>query len=85
MAYSDIALLAQDNDFIMRTRACVATEGHDDPVAWTSEHQWHMAATPGFGDKYAYAIATNNPRPGWDPAAITDGDILAAVQTIGTA
>lgn len=83
MAYSDIALLSSDNDFILRTRACAATEGAPDPVAWSNEHQWQMAATPGFGDKYTYAIDIGIARPGNDEAVIADGEILAAVQAIG--
>lgn len=80
MAYSDIALLSADNDFILRTRACAATEGEPDPVQWSMDHQWAMAATPGFGDKYASALAGDVERPGNDPAVISDADILSAVQ-----
>lgn len=82
MAYSDIALLSADNDFIMRTRAAVAVEGEPDPVGWTNEHQWAMAASPGFGDKYASALAAGIVRPGNDPSVISDPDILSAVQAI---
>ena len=83
MAYSDIAMLSADNDFIMRTTACAATEGIDNPGGWAMEHQWDMAAIPGFGDKYASALAAGIERPGNDPAVISDGDILSAVQAIG--
>lgn len=82
MAYSDIALLSSDSDFMQRTRACAATEGEADPVAWVSEHQWAMAATPTFGEKYGYAVATGVVRPGNDPTVISDGDILSAVQAL---
>lgn len=82
MAFSDIALLSSDNDFIMRTRACVAVEGEADPVAWTSQYAWAMAATPGFGEKYGYALLSGVVRPGNDPSVISDGDILSAVQAI---
>ena len=82
MAYSDISLLAADWDFIQRTNACAATEGIPDPVNWTVTHQWQMAATPGFGDKYASALAINVPRPGWDQSVISDPDILSAVQAL---
>lgn len=82
MAYSDIALLSADFDFISRTRACASTEGVADPVQWASDHQWQMAGTPGFGEKYASALAANVPRPGNDPSVISDGDILAAVQAL---
>ena len=85
MAYYDVSLLSADNDFIFRTRACVATEGVDDPVQWSDAHMWEMAATPSFGDKYSYAIATGVQHPGRVESVISDADILSAVQAIGTA
>lgn len=89
MAYSDVALLAADMDFARRTTAGYATEtlgqtGSVEPATWQSMHAWDMAAQPGFGDAYAYALANGNPRPGWDPAVITDAMILSAVQGILT-
>jgi hypothetical protein len=84
MAYSDVSLLAGDSDFIQRTRAAVSQEGEADPVQWSNDHVWQMASAPGFGDKYAYALDTNVPRPGWDEAVISDADILSAVQSIRT-
>lgn len=80
--YSDVSLLAQDTDFIQRTRACVSQEGEADPVSWSNQHNWQMAGTPGFGDKYASAIAGDVERPGWDPSVISDAEILSAVQAI---
>ena len=82
MAYSDVALLSQDGDFIARTRAAVAQEGEPDPVTWSLEHQWQMAGAPGFGDAYASAIVAGIERPGNDPGVITDPQILAAVQAL---
>lgn len=82
MAFSDIALLNSDSDFIQRTRACAATEGEADPVGWAQDHQWQMSATPGFGDKYATAVLNGIVRPGNDQSVISDGDILSAVQAI---
>lgn len=82
MAYSDISLLAADSDFIQRTRAAAATENIPDPVQWSLDHQWDMAAIPGFGEKYAYALDTNVPRPGWEESVISDADILSAIQFI---
>lgn len=82
MAYSDISLLAADNDFIQRTRACAATEGIADPVQWSVDHQWQMAAAPGFGEAYASALASNVPRPGWDQSVISDPQLLSAFQAI---
>jgi hypothetical protein len=84
MAYSDVALLAQDNDFILRTRACVSEEGEADPITWSNDHQWQMAGAPGFGDAYASAIASGVPRPGNDPSVISDPQILSAVQFLRT-
>jgi len=84
MPYADISLLALDYDFAQRVRACAATENIADPMQWFTDHQWQIAATPGFGDKYAYAIDMNVPRPGWDESVITDPDILSAVQALNT-
>jgi hypothetical protein len=87
MAYSDIALLSSDVDFYARTAAAYAVESLNDPAGiaanqWAQQHSWDMAAQPGFGEAYAYAVATGVERPGNDPAVITDGQILAAVQSL---
>jgi hypothetical protein len=83
MAYYDVALLTADVDFTSRVTACYASEpsaGSTFPSQWVQEHIWSIAASPGFGDAYAYALATNLPNPGRDPAVISDNQILAAVQ-----
>lgn len=80
MAYSDIAMLAADNDFILRTTACASTEQIVDPRQWAIDHQWEMAGIPGFGDAYASAIAGGVERPGNDQSVISDNQILSAVQ-----
>ncbi|MET0786515.1 MAG: hypothetical protein ABWY25_07415 [Paenisporosarcina sp.] len=85
MAYSDVALLSADNDFIMRTRAAVAQEGEQDPVQWSTDHQWQMAGMPGFGAKYASALAAEIERPGNDQSVISDAEILSAVQALRAA
>lgn len=85
MAYSDVALLTSDNDFIQRIRACVSSEGETDPINWTADHIWQMAGMPGFGDKYASAILNGIARPGNDQSVISDGDILSAVQSLRNA
>lgn len=84
MAYSDVALLAQDIDFTLRTTACVAIEPDtpDDPQTWAIDHMWDMAAQPGFGEAYGFAVANELPRPGNDASVISDAQILAAVQAI---
>lgn len=82
MAYFDIALLANDWDFLNRVTACVATEANApaDPQGWATDHRWQIAAAPGFGDAYAYAILSGVNQPGKDASVITDGMILGAVQ-----
>lgn len=85
MAYSDIALLSSDNDFIQRTRACAVTEGEPDPVAWAGAHQWQMAAAPGFGDAYSSAIVNGIVRPGNEQSVISDPQILSQVQLLRAA
>jgi len=87
MAYADIALLAQDYDFQLRTAACYAVETPADDASapgWAADHAWDMAAQPGFGDAYASALAGGVERPGWDASVISDAQILGAVQAIGT-
>jgi hypothetical protein len=89
MAYYDIALLHSDQDFLNRVAACYSQETTFDrelnPDVWVGQHSWDLAAAPGFGDAYAYALANENQAPGKDPSVITDGQILAAVQAILTA
>lgn len=93
MAYYDLALLQQDQDFRQRVAAAYSLElvadgtlpaGNNDPWSWVSTNAWAIAAAPGFADAYAYALAADppNPAPGKDPGVITDGMILAAVQAI---
>jgi len=86
MAYSDVAQLAADQDFSLRTTAAYATEtlGDDttDPSTWQSSHAWDMAAQPGFGDAYASALAGGVERPGNDPSVISDAQILSALQAL---
>lgn len=84
MSYSGVASLAHDNDILMRVTACAALEGIESPWAWVAERNWLLAAQPGWGDAYSYAM--NQARPedaipiGRDESVISDGQILAAVQ-----
>lgn len=82
MAYSDIAAMARDNSLRDRTAACAATEGVIDPhpTTWADQHQWQIAASPGWGDAWASAIVSEVPSPGSDAGVITDQMILSAVQ-----
>lgn len=81
MGYTEVGLLSRDMDFLLRVAACYATETRSaNAETWANMHMWEVASAPGFGDKYAYAIANNNDAPGKDTSVITDGDILAVVQ-----
>ena len=87
MAYYDIAQLGRDTQFLDRVAACYAVEsaGKDDavdPPLWATQRSWVVAAQPGFGDAYAYALANGNEAPGKDAAVITDAQLLAAVQSL---
>lgn len=86
MAYSDVAALHADADFLDRTAAAYATEPgtEGDPGSWAAIHAWDMAGQPGFGDAYASAVAGGVERPGNDVSVISDAQILTAVQAIGT-
>lgn len=88
MAYWDQSLLSQDSDFLYRVASCAAVEVDltppEQPTQWASENIWFIAASPGFADAYAYALATGVENPGRDQAVIADTEILAAVQAMIT-
>lgn len=75
MAYWDIAMMAQDPDLYGRVQACYAQEK---PAAVIN--MLVLAASPGWDAAWASAVAGGNETPGRDPAVITDGMILSAVQ-----
>ncbi len=89
-AISDIA-----RDFWMteRMRACTTQQQHlgsvtmDDPIAWVEANRYVWASSPGWGEKWDYAVATHPDQPeyapGRDEGVITDADILATVQELG--
>jgi hypothetical protein len=86
MSYATQSQLARDQDFIARCTACASKE--IDPASptsaqsWVIANIWELAASPGFDDKYEYALNTGVGRPGWEASVITDGDILAGVQAL---
>lgn len=81
MGYYDGAVLADDEDFWKRVAFCAQLEGLG--WDWGLEHRREVAASPGFADAYAYALATGVENPGRDEGVISDAQILAAVQSIG--
>jgi hypothetical protein len=90
MAYTDIAELAADADFLARVNAAYAVETLDDianpnyvwPESWSQLHAWAMAAQPGYGAAYSYAKANHVQNPGKDTSVITDAQVTAGVQSI---
>lgn len=89
MTYHTQAALSSDGALRERIAACAAAEGikSPHPTSWADEHQWQLAASPGWDAAYAHALATGVQNPGADASVITDGMILAAVQPLilGTA
>lgn len=86
MTYQDSAHLAADPDFIARLASCVTTEAYAKPPDQFVDQVLRstgfgaiafaptVAVAPGFGDKYAAG----------GQAAVTDGDLLSAVQASWT-
>ena len=85
---SVIARLAADPAMQQRVAAAIAQQhglglpcpspqeaestAYAERLAWASSPQW--------AERYEYAINTDNPDPGNDPAVISDADIVAWVQ-----
>lgn len=82
MAYYDIAQLSNDGDFLQRCIACAVVEKIADAEQWVAVKRWNLAAAPGFGDAYTYAILTGVENPGRAQEVISDNQILAAVQAL---
>lgn len=82
MSYWDIAQISHSGDLQERVQACAAQEVDDDPYEWTAVNMLNLAAEPGWAEAWASATAAGNPAPGKDPAVITDGMILSAVQAL---
>jgi hypothetical protein len=91
-SYLSIAHIASDSYMTSRMTACAAQQDQlgnvtlDDPGAWVSANAYVWASSPGWGEKWTYALDshTDNPAyaPGNDEAVITDADILATVQAL---
>ena len=82
MSYLSISQAACDSRLRDRIAACVAQEtaGGEHPVVIADALMWRCAAQPGWGEAWERALNTQNPNPGADPAVISDGMILSAVQ-----
>lgn len=82
--YLGIASAADSYSLQRRVTACAAQQGAPgDPYAWTVEHRYEWAASPGWGAAWDSALAAHPEDgydPGADPAVVSDGMILATVQ-----
>ena len=80
MSYWDISEMSRNPDLAARIAACASQEGKTDPNAWTTTHMLQLAATPGWEQAWASAVAGEVENPGRDAGVISDGMILSAVQ-----
>ncbi len=82
MSYQTMVDVSRDYFLVLRITACAAAENAaPDPSRWVTDRMWEFAATPGWGDSWASALAAGaNEDLGRDEAVITDGMILARVQ-----
>ena len=78
-----------DNDLLARFVAAAEVTGIDNPQGWAEQHRGELVAAKVDGesavsDVHAYAVSTYQPtpRPGANPAAVTDDQIKAAVQKV---
>jgi hypothetical protein len=74
--------MSADVDLTSRVAASAAQEGRPDPRNWAADNMLILAASPGWSEAWASALAGDPPNefPGRDGGVITDGMILSAVQ-----
>jgi hypothetical protein len=87
MAYFTQAVIADDPYMRLRVSAAAAQQGCAgdagiDPDEWTLEWRKVWASSPGWDAAWESAQAGNVQTPGMDPGVVTDGMILAQVQTM---
>jgi len=80
MGYWEVATMAQNGDLAARIQAAAAQEIDGDPYQWQAANMLDLCASPGWDEAWSSASAAGNETPGRDPAVITDGMILSAVQ-----
>ena len=78
-----------DADLLARFVAAAEVTGIDNPQGWAEQHRGELVSAKvdddhTVSDVHAYAVATYQPtpRPGANPAAVTDEQIKAAVQKV---
>lgn len=95
MSYATVSIIAQDPDIAARVRGCIANEVMANQYMSTSTlrsrldlsaSMWLLAASAGWAAAWESALASTRaedaPAIGADPAVITDGMILSAVQAL---
>jgi hypothetical protein len=82
VSYLTVSRIAADPFMRLRCGACAAVERIPDPENWAFKKSLLLAAQPGWSEAWESAQAAGNEQPGADPAVITDGMILAAVQAV---
>ena len=79
-----------DDDLLTRLIAAAEQAGIPNAQQWAEQHRGALVSTQigdtTIADVHAYAVATYNPtpRPGENPAAVTDAQIAQAVQAVNT-
>jgi hypothetical protein len=81
MSYNTINQCANDQAFLARLTGASAQEGAWDPGQVAMHIRWSVAGASDVEAAYASALAAENPNPGGDESVITDGMILAKVQS----
>lgn len=78
-----------DTELLARFVAAAEVAGIDNPQWWAEQHRGELVTAKvdddhTVSDVHAYAVATYQPtpRPGVNPAAVTDDHIKAAVQKV---
>lgn len=77
-----------DADLLARFVAAAEMAGIDNPQGWAEAHRGEIVCAKigdtTVSDVHAYAVATYQPtsRPGANPAAVTDQQIIAAVNAV---
>lgn len=95
MSYATVSVIAQDPDIAARVRGCIANEVMANQFMSISTlrarldlsaSMWLLAASAGWAAAWESALASvrpdGSPTIGNDPAVITDGMILSAVQAL---
>lgn len=89
MSYLDQAAIADNVSMTKRVAQCAAQQQIANPDDWTNVHRRNWAASPGWDEAWASALASHEDNPTYDPGAdesvITDAMILSEVQALSAA